>query len=60
MCQKEAEKLVRLIGSIKNSNDGRTVEFPVNTIGKITSDLRYMKKKSNLEGKAKIIFIQWL
>jgi len=39
--QKEAENIVRLFKPIKNSNDGRTVEFPVNTIGKIIKHKGY-------------------
>jgi len=33
--QKEAENIARLFEPIKNSNDGRIAEIPVNTIGKI-------------------------
>jgi len=33
--QKEAEKIARSFKPIKNSNDGRIAEIPVNTIGKI-------------------------
>jgi len=35
MNQKEAENIVRTFGIIKNINDGRLAEIPVNTVGKI-------------------------
>ena len=39
--QKEAEKKVRLFSQIKNNRDGRIVEIPVNTIGKIIKNKGY-------------------
>jgi hypothetical protein len=35
MSQKEAEDFVRLLSPMRNVNDGRIAEIPVNTIGKI-------------------------